>query len=187
MRTISKGPHLKALEEKIRAHIRIVPDFPIPGISFKDISPILAQPSLCREIIRAFFNHFQNKKIDAIVGVESRGFIFGMPLSLRMRKPFVIVRKVGKLPGETVSYTYELEYGKATMEIQKDAIKKGWRVLIHDDLLATGGTASAAAELVRKLGGEVAGFAFLVELPLQGRTRLEKYTKDILTLVKYEQ
>lgn len=177
--------NLEKLRQELLNTIRVVEDFPQPGISFKDIMPVLANPSLSRRVVQSFYEHFKNKKIDAIVGIESRGFIFGMPLSLRLKVPFIVVRKAGKLPGQTISYTYELEYGKASMEIQKDTIKRGWNVLIHDDLLATGGTASAAAELVNLLNAKVAGFAFLVELPLQGRQRLLKYSKEIFSIVFY--
>ena len=126
------------------------------------------------------------KNIDAIVGVESRGFIYGMPLALELNVPFVLVRKVGKLPFTTIQYSYDLEYGSATVEMHVDSIKNDWNVFIHDDLLATGGTAIAAAELVQQQGGKVAGFGFIIELAfLEGAKRLEKYSKNIINLATY--
>jgi adenine phosphoribosyltransferase len=174
------------LEEKIKAAIRDVPDFPKPGILFKDITPILQDPQLCREIIDGFIRSFEGKKIDVICGIESRGFIFGMMMANKLDVPFVLVRKVGKLPYKTIKYSYDLEYGSATVEMHVDSIKKGSNVLIHDDLLATGGTAGAAAELVQMQGGNVAGFAFLVELGfLGGAGKLKKYSEKIVSLVSY--
>ena len=124
--------------------------------------------------------------MDAVVGVESRGFLFGMMLANELKVPFVTIRKKGKLPYEVVSYRYDLEYGSAEVEIHVDAIQKGWNVLVHDDLLATGGTASASAELIKKLGGEVCGFAFVIELAnLNGKNKLNEYTDNFISLVKY--
>jgi adenine phosphoribosyltransferase len=129
---------------------------------------------------------YVNHKPDAIVGVESRGFLYGMPLAIRLGVPFITVRKKGKLPYQTITYKYDLEYGSAEVEMHVDAIRPGMKVLIHDDLLATGGTATAAAELVRMQGGEVMGFTFLVELGfLGGKEKLEPYTKNIVNLVAY--
>lgn len=174
------------LENKIRSVIRDVADFPKPGILFKDITPILHHQDLCNEIVVDLAQKFSNKKIDAIVGVESRGFLFGFALANKMNVPFVLVRKSGKLPYKTISYEYDLEYGSAKVEMQVNDIKKGWNVLIHDDLLATGGTAEAAAELVKMQEGNVAGFAFIVELDfLKGKERLTRYTKEIVSLVNY--
>jgi adenine phosphoribosyltransferase len=174
------------LQERIRQAIRNVPDFPKPGILFKDITPILSDPVLCRDIVDGFIRTLENKKVDVILGIESRGFIFGMMLANKLEIPFVLVRKAGKLPFQTVKYSYDLEYGNATVEMHVDSIKKGANVLIHDDLLATGGTAAAAAELVRMQGGNTAGFAFLVELGfLNGKEKLKKYSEKIISLVSY--
>lgn len=174
------------ISEKIKATVRNVPDFPKPGINFKDISPIVENPTLSKEIVKEFAAQLEGKNIDAIVGVESRGFIYGMPLALELNIPFVLVRKVGKLPFKTIQYSYDLEYGSATVEMHIDSIKKDWNVFIHDDLLATGGTAIAAAELVQQQGGKLAGFGFIIELGfLEGAQKLEKYTKNIINLATY--
>lgn len=174
------------LSDKIKATVRNVPDFPKEGINFKDISPIVENPTLSKEIIKEFALKLSDKNIDAIVGVESRGFIYGMPLALEMNVPFVLVRKVGKLPFDTIQYSYDLEYGSATVEMHVDSIKPNWNVFVHDDLLATGGTAIAAAELVKKQGGVIAGFGFLIELSfLKGQDRLASYTNNIINLASY--
>jgi adenine phosphoribosyltransferase len=174
------------LSDKIKSTVRNVPDFPKPGINFKDISPIVENPTLSKEIVKALAKQLAGENIDAIVGVESRGFIYGMPLALELNIPFVLVRKVGKLPFTTIQYSYDLEYGSATVEMHVDSIKKDWNVFIHDDLLATGGTAIAAAELVQQQGGKVAGFGFIIELAfLEGAKRLEKYSKNIINLATY--
>lgn len=163
-----------------------MPDFPKPGILFKDITPILHDQSLCTEITDAFIRSFADTPIDAIVGTESRGFLFGMLLANKLGIPFVMLRKSGKLPWKTNAYEYELEYGKAKVEIHVDALRPGWNVLVHDDLLATGGTAEASANLVLIQKAKVTGFAFVVELDfLQGRKKLEKYSEKIISLVKY--
>lgn len=174
------------LQTDIQSHIRDVPDFPEPGILFKDITPVLQNPQLCSRMLDYLAKQCAPLKIEAVAAIESRGFMFGFPLALRLNVPFVPIRKKGKLPYHVVSHDYKLEYGFATIEAHTDAIKPGARVLIHDDLLATGGTAGAAAELIKKLGGEVAGFSFLVELRfLGGRKKLEQYTTEITTLVGY--
>lgn len=174
------------LSQKIQSVIRDVPNFPKEGIIFKDITPILSNPSLCLEIVDTFVEQSKELKIDAVVGVESRGFLFGMMLANALNVPFVPIRKKGKLPYEAVSYQYDLEYGSAEVEMHVDAIKKDWNVLVHDDLLATGGTAVASAELVQQLGGEVCAFSFVVELMfLSGKEKLNKYTDNIISLVKY--
>ncbi|MDQ3046015.1 MAG: adenine phosphoribosyltransferase [Bacteroidota bacterium] len=174
------------LEEKIKSVIRDVPDFPKPGILFKDITPILHLPQLCNEIVSEFAKQFSDKKIDAIVGVESRGFLFGFALAAKMKIPFVLVRKAGKLPYKKIAYEYDLEYGSSKVEMQVNDIKSGWNVLIHDDLLATGGTAEAAARLIQMQNGKVAGFAFLVELEfLKGKERLLQYSDQVVSLVTY--
>ncbi len=173
-------------KHRIRAAIRDIKDFPKEGIIFKDITPVLMDAALCNDIANSFERAFADKKIDLVVGVESRGFLFGMLLAQKLKVPFVPVRKVGKLPYKTISYTYDLEYGSAAVEIHEDAIKKGSNVLIHDDLLATGGTAMASAELVKQLGGKIAGFAFLVELEfLKGKNILQKYSDNIVSLIQY--
>jgi adenine phosphoribosyltransferase len=160
--------------EIIRNKIRDVPDFPKPGILFKDITPVLADPrafNLCLDLLA---EHYDGRPLDAIVGIEARGFIFGAALASRMRKAFVPVRKPGKLPAATHRVSYELEYGSDSVEIHRDGIAPGEKALIVDDLIATGGTAWAACELVRKLGGEVVAAAFIIELTfLPGRKRLE--------------
>jgi len=164
--------------------IRDVPDFPTEGILFRDITPVLLDPEAFREVVEAFANEAETRKAEVIVAIESRGFIFGAPVADRLGLPFVPVRKLGKLPGPTIQAEYALEYGTNTLEMHRDAIKPGQKVLIIDDLLATGGTAGAAARLVEELGGEVVGFAFLVELePLGGREALSGY--NVLSLVKY--
>lgn len=174
------------LQERITESIRTIPDFPKPGIMFKDITPLLQDVSLSKEITQAFADHWMNHDVEVIVGIESRGFIWGNSLAQHMGIPFVPIRKKGKLPAETHAYKYDLEYGSAEVEIHKDAIFNGQRVLIHDDLLATGGTAMAAAELVKMSGGNVAGFSFLVELAfLNGSKELEGYESSIHSLVSY--
>ncbi len=174
------------LEERLKAAIRAVPDFPKAGILFRDITPVLEDPVLCRAAVDGFREALQDIPVDAIAGIESRGFLFGMPLALALGIPFVTVRKKGKLPWRTVSYKYDLEYGSAEVEMHVDAVKPGMRVLVHDDLLATGGTAMAAAELIRMQGGTVAGFSFLIELSfLNGVQRLKPYNAPIISLVNY--
>ena len=174
------------ISDKLDKAIREVPDFPRPGINFKDITTLLLDPELSTEIIDAFIERLKGKKIDAIVGVESRGFLFGLMLANKMGIPFVPIRKVGKLPGETLKFKYDLEYGSAEVEVHKSDIQKGWNVVVHDDLLATGGTACAASELMQQLGAKVAGFAFVISLDfLQGNKKLEKYSKNIISLKNY--
>ena len=172
--------------KKILDTIRNVPDFPKPGIQFKDITPILHDPDLCREITAAFAEKLQGTKIDAVIGIESRGFLFGMTIAAALNVPFIMVRKSGKLPYDTIGVEYALEYGTARVEMHTDALKPGWNVLIHDDLLATGGTAAAAAELVKMQGANVAAFAFIVELGfLGGRKVLQKHAGMCISLVNY--
>ena len=174
------------LEQKIKDVIREVKDFPKQGIYFKDITPILKNPKLCSDIADEILEKVKELKPDAIACIESRGFWFGMLVAQKLNIPFIPIRKLGKLPYETMSYTYELEYGKATMEIHTDAIKKGWNILIHDDLLATGGTASAAAELVKMQQGNIVGFCFIVDLSfLGGNEKLKIYSNQIISLTKY--
>ncbi|MEM7106919.1 MAG: adenine phosphoribosyltransferase [Bacteroidota bacterium] len=174
------------LVDKVKSKIRDVKDFPKPGIVFKDITPLLADPKLCADIISVLAGHWQADRIDAVVGIESRGFLFGILLAQKMNVPFVPVRKQGKLPSDTIGFSYALEYGEATVEIHTDSIDPNWNVLIHDDLLATGGTANAAAELVQRLSASVAGFSFLVELEfLEGKKKLQNYASAVKSLIHY--
>lgn len=164
--------------------IRDIPDFPQPGILFKDITPVLSDPDAMREVIDRFIEFAASRKPTVIIGIESRGFVFGMPVALEMGLPFVPVRKLGKLPYTTIREEYALEYGTNTVEIHSDALKAGDRVIIVDDLLATGGTAAAASRLVQRLGGTVEGYCFLIELGfLHGRQVLEG--QEILSLLSY--
>ena len=149
----------------IKSKIRTVPNFPKKGIMFRDVTSLIADPVGLRLCVDDFAKHYKGKDFDLIVGIDSRGFIFGAALAYLLQKGFIPVRKKGKLPAETVSETYELEYGTDTLEIHKDAITQGQKVLIIDDLIATGGTAVAAINLVRKLGAQVVGFAAVVDLP----------------------
>lgn len=168
------------LAEKIRE----VPDFPKKGIGFKDITTLLKDPEALRYTVRTLADYYRGRRIEMVVGVESRGFLFGAPLAYELGAGFVLVRKPGKLPAETVRVDYQLEYGTDALEIHKDAINPGQRVLVVDDLLATGGTIGAAARLVEMLRGEIVGLAFVIELAfLGGRQKLSKY--DIFSLVAY--
>jgi adenine phosphoribosyltransferase len=178
---------MKNLREQLERTVRNIPDFPKEGIQFKDITPILESPVLSRAIVSEIVKLFEGVKIDAVAGIESRGFLFGLPLAMELNVPFIVVRKKGKLPAQTVSYSYALEYGNAEIEMHKGAVKAGMNVLVHDDLLATGGTAGAAAALVEQEGGIIAGFSFLIELEeLRGRQRLDFFDKPILSLLKYD-
>ncbi len=164
--------------------IRDIPDFPKEGIIFKDITPVLQSPAGLKEVVDKFSEHYANQKIDVIVGAEARGFLFGPAVAINLGAGFVPVRKPGKLPYETASKTYDLEYGTDTLEIHKDAVKAGDNVLMMDDLLATGGTMAASCELVESLGGKIMGCAFLIELGfLNGKEKLSKY--DIFSLIQY--
>ncbi len=174
------------LQERLRMVIRDIPDFPKPGIIFKDITPVLKDMQLSKEIVNGFYDSFSADKIDGVVGIESRGFLFGMMLARKFNVPFIPVRKHGKLPFKTISYKYDLEYGSSIVELHTDAFTPGSNMLIHDDLLATGGTAVAAAELVKMLKGNVAGFCFLVGLDfLKGKEVLKKHSNKIVTLIDY--
>ena len=174
------------IEQKIKSVIRDVPNFPKEGIIFKDISTIMMNPKLSAEILDHLVELYKDKGLTKIAGIESRGFLFGYPLAIRLGLPFVLIRKKGKLPYEKLSYSYDLEYGSATIEIHTDAIEKNDKVLIHDDLLATGGSASAAAELIQQCGGKVEAFNFLVSLDfLNGIDKLKKYTNNISKLASY--
>ena len=174
------------LEEKLRSAIRDVPDFPKEGIVFKDITPIMQNPELSNDVLDAMYEMYKDQEIDVVAGIESRGFLFGYPLAMRLGLPFVLIRKKGKLPYEKISFDYDLEYGSATIEMHTDAVGKNQRVLIHDDLLATGGSAEAAAKLIELSGGEVAGFNFLVSLSfLNGDQKLKGFTDNICSFVVY--
>lgn len=165
--------------------IRVIENFPKEGISFKDITTLIADKDALKASVDRMADFFRDKNVDIVVGPEARGFIFGVPVAYTLGAGFVPVRKPGKLPGETVSIDYDLEYGKDTLQIHKGDIKPGTRVAIVDDLLATGGTISAVAKLVESLGGEVVGMSFTVELTgLNGRDKLEKY--DVDSVVSYE-
>ena len=172
-------------EPDLRALIRDIPDFPAAGILFKDITPLLRDPDAMRAAIDGLASYAGALEVDLVLAAEARGFILGAALALELDAGFVPARKPGKLPSETVSAEYILEYGVDALEMHADALADGARVLIHDDLLATGGTAAALAELVESLGGTVAGFAFLVELEfLEGRRRLDGY--DVHALIAYD-
>ncbi|MBN2286201.1 MAG: adenine phosphoribosyltransferase [Tissierellales bacterium] len=164
--------------------IRVIEDFPEAGISFKDITTVLKDPLYFNGIIDELTELFSDIPVDIVVGPESRGFIFATPVAFNLGAGFVPVRKPGKLPAETEKYEYALEYGSDSLEIHKDAIEKGMKVLVIDDLLATGGTVGATAKLVEKLGGEVVGLGFFIELTdLKGRDKLKKY--NVKSVVKY--
>jgi len=171
--------------QKLRELIRDVPDYPKKGIVFKDITTLIKRGDAFDEVINIFFEKCKEKKVDLVAAVESRGFIFGGVLANRLKVGFIPVRKFGKLPARTVEQKYDLEYGTDTLEIHKDAVTPGQRVLIVDDLLATGGTIQATCKLVEKLGGEVVGILIMIELGfLNGRDKLKDY--DLFTLITYE-
>lgn len=168
----------------LKEKVRVIEGFPKEGISFKDVTTILQDKDALKECIDIFSNHLKDKNIDIVVGPEARGFLFGVPVAYAIGAGFVPVRKPGKLPYETVSTSYDLEYGSDTLEIHKDAIKKGQRVAIIDDLLATGGTVAAVTKLVEDCGGEVVALDFLIELTeLKGRDKLTKY--DVMSVIDY--
>jgi adenine phosphoribosyltransferase len=181
--------HLESLvtvrpADDLRAKIREVPDFPKPGILFYDITTLLKEPRAFNDVIDRMAEPVMDDRIDLVVGMESRGFIFAAPLAYKLGAGFVPVRKLGKLPADTIEVEYDLEYGTATLEVHRDAIAEGQRVLIVDDLLATGGTVLGTIELVKRLGGEIAGLSFMVELTaLHGRDKLGDY--PIHTLITY--
>ena len=164
------------MEIKLENYIRDIKDFPKPGIVFKDITPLLSNPQVSKACLEQLLDLVGNQKIDTVVGVEARGFFFGNSLAQALNAGFVPVRKPGKLPADTISQTYDLEYGTDTLQIHKDAIKPGDRVLIHDDILATGGTAKAVCNLVERLGGVIVQCNFLIALDfLQGAQKINKY------------
>ncbi len=173
------------MTDSLKRKIRTVPDWPKKGIQFRDITTLIKDPKGFQETCDLLYDAYKGKDIDVIAGIESRGFIFGSVLAYRMGKGLVLIRKPGKLPAETVSQEYELEYGTDKIEMHLDAIKRGDRVLLVDDLLATGGTMEAAAKLIQKQGGKVVGCAFVIELPeLNGRRKLGKF--ELFRLVDFE-
>jgi adenine phosphoribosyltransferase len=170
--------------EWLKAHVRDIPDYPKPGVLFKDITPLLAAPDAFAATVDALAAPYVGQHIDKVAGIEARGFVFAAPVAYAHRAGFVPVRKTGKLPWEIEREEYELEYGTDLLEVHRDAVHPGERVLIVDDVIATGGTAAATARLVERLGGEVAGFAFVLELGfLQGRAKISEY--DIHVVVAY--
>lgn len=171
--------------KKLEDYVRTIPDFPEPGIMFRDVTSILQNGDGFKLAIDTLIERLDGLDFDIVAGAESRGFILGAPVAYALGKPFVLVRKKGKLPCETVSMSYELEYGSAEIEMHKDSIMPGQKVVLIDDLIATGGTVEAAAKLVERLGGEVVKILFLMELQgLNGRTKLSKY--DVDSIIKYE-
>ena len=176
----------RTVAARLKALIRDVPDFPEPGVLFRDITPVLRDAAALPEAMDAMSAPFGGSDIAAVVGIESRGFLFGPGVALRLQAGFVPLRKPGKLPAETLSEDYDLEYGAASLEVHTDALAAGQRVLIADDVLATGGTAAAAFRLCRRLGAEVAGFSFLVALPpLGGLARLQGLGPPVRAVLKY--
>ncbi len=174
------------IESKIKLTVRDVADFPKPGIIFKDITPILKDAGLCAEITKALAEQVAGVDIDVVAGIESRGFLFGMMLAQALQVPFVPIRKAGKLPFKTIQQSYSLEYGEAVLELHQDALLPGQKVLIHDDLLATGGTVVAASKLIQKMDAEVAAFSFIIGLDfLKGKERLHTYSPLTFTLASY--
>ena len=170
------------LKDKIAEY----PNFPKKGILFRDFSPVLKDPSSLSYIADEFSKHFHPKNVDVFAGIESRGFILASVLASRYNKGMIMIRKAGKLPGKTAKLAYTIEYGKDTIEIQKDILEKGQRVIIHDDLLATGGTALAAAKLVERLGGVVVGFSFIIHLSfLNGHEELLKKSENLFAIATY--
>ena len=171
--------------KKVEDYVVSIQDFPEPGIIFRDVTSVIQDAEGLQLAIDEMQKLLEGVEFDVIAGAESRGFIFGMPIAYNLKKPFILVRKKGKLPRETVEMSYDLEYGSATIEMHKDSIKPGQKVVIVDDLIATGGTIEAAAKLVEQLGGEVVKIIFLMELAgLEGRKKLEKY--DVASVVCYE-
>lgn len=168
----------KSIIELLKSNIRNIPDFPKPGIAFKDITPLLKKPDTLELTSQMLARPFRHDQIDYVVGIESRGFLFGTNLAQDLHAGFIPIRKPGKLPADTVSATYALEYGEDTVEMHSDAIEDGANVIIHDDLIATGGSAQAATDLVEKLGANVVGYSFIIELEaLQGRELLSDTAK----------
>ena len=173
------------MKKSVEEYVRSIPDFPEPGIIFRDITSVLEDADGLQLAVDSMQEELKDIDVDVVVGLESRGFIFGMPVAYNLHKPFVPVRKKGKLPCETVSASYDLEYGSAEIEMHKDSIKPGQKVVIIDDLIATGGTVEAAVRLVEELGGVVVKIVFLMELEgLKGREKLKGY--DVASVIRYE-
>ena len=173
------------LQQKIDATVVNVPDFPQPGIQYKDITPLFLNPELSKEIIAEFVAQAKGK-VDLVCGIESRGFLYGVQIAHELNVPFVLIRKAGKLPPPTISVSYDLEYGSATIELNKNYIPKGARVLIHDDILATGGTAEASTKLIEMCEAQVVQFSFIAKLSfLPGEERLKNITSDIVSLTEF--
>lgn len=171
--------------KKVEDYVVSIPDFPEPGVIFRDVTSVIQDAEGLQLAIEELQKLLDGVEFDVLAGAESRGFIFGMPIAYNLKKPFVLVRKKGKLPRETVEMSYDLEYGSATIEMHKDSVKPGQKVVLIDDLIATGGTIEAAAKLVEELGGEVVKIIFLMELAgLEGRKKLEKY--DVASVICYE-
>ncbi len=171
---------------KLSSIIRDVPDFPKPGILFKDITPLYSNPAILEECVEEIRSQFKHVKLDAVAGIEARGFLTGILLARALQLPFIPIRKAGKLPGEKISTTYDLEYGTATIEMHVDCTSPGMQVLIHDDVLATGGSATAAAHLIKQNGAQVAGFSFLVSLSfLGGDQKLQSFGKPVHSLISF--
>ncbi len=176
----------KAKQVNLREIIVNYPDFPKQGILFRDINPVFKRNDALNYIADEFYRIYSKAKVDMVAGIESRGFIIATALALRFGKGIVMIRKAGKLPGRTVKKSYDIEYGSAIMELQQDAIDKGNNILIADDLIATGGTAVAAAQMIKELGGKVAGFAFIIELSdLKGANRLREMGYNVESLVAF--
>jgi len=170
---------------KLESIIRTIPDFPKQGIMFKDITTVLQNAEALQYCVHSFYEYYKDKQISKVIGIESRGFIIGTALAYRLGVGFVPIRKPGKLPAEKIRQEYQLEYGTDTIEMHKDAVRLGERVILHDDVLATGGTMQAACSLVQQLGGNIVGLSFLIELAfLQPRKKLSGF--DILSLVQYD-
>jgi adenine phosphoribosyltransferase len=177
----------KAKQVNLREIIANYPDFPKQGILFRDINPVFKRNDALNYITDEFYRTYSKAKVDMVAGIESRGFIIATALALRFGRGLVMIRKAGKLPGRTVKKSYDIEYGTAIMELQQDAIDKGNSILIADDLIATGGTAIAAAQMIKELGGKVAGFAFIIELSdLKGADRLRKMGYNVESLVTFD-
>ncbi len=175
------------IQENLKNVIRTIPDFPKAGVMFKDITPVLMDAKLSTECVEHLYEKYKDQKIDAVAGIESRGFFFGFLLANKLGVPFIPIRKPNKLPFTTVSVEYELEYGTSKIEMNSDAVYKGMRVLIHDDLLATGGTALATAKLIQQQEGEIAGFNFLINLAyLGGENKLKKISEETYSILNYE-
>lgn len=174
------------LTSRVKEAIREVPDFPIEGVNFKDITSVLLDASLSKEILARFIEEAKRVKPDVICAIDSRGFIYGTGIAQALNIPLILIRKKGKLPGETIEFSYDLEYGSATLEIHKHDLPTGSKVLVHDDLLATGGTASATASLIEKAGSKVIGYSFLINLTfLPGQDIIAKHCDDIFAMVEY--